>query len=291
MNTQNPKKWYTRNKFLIPVTAIITLLLTIFLAPQVNKWFADKKEDFKMSLNTTQENVKQGEIVKIHLTLQPDEKYDKSISLSAIGQSSDIEIIFNPQNGKIKEDMTSEIEIRPMASVTPGERDITIKGIGSDGKFHECFFKLNITGKKIENPPQPPSGDTDPINGINKISYGDKVYGYLKIPDDVSEFTLYLMEGDSPKVGSTEIMQDEKGDELNQISRDQFLNNLGKYIKMANDKNKKLILSANDKQDKWRAANKFKFGKEANNLKQLKQIKMWHPNDNVTYNMTGWINY
>jgi hypothetical protein len=74
------------------------------------------------------------------------------------------------------------------------------------------------------------------------------------------------------------------------VDKEVFLNGLGHYISIAKEKNKRLIIGADDGTGKFMKNNEIKFGKDMNNMKLLKLSKMRHPNGNI-YNITGWIDY
>lgn len=124
-----------------------------------------------------------------------------------------------------------------------------------------------------------------------EIIYNDTTFGFIKIPSDVTFFTLYVQNGNSRAEGSSSLLVDPlaDNDEINQIPTDSLLKNLGYYVKLAGKK--RLIVSAFGESDQWYASNRITFGKNADNLKIFKRSKMFHPWDKKVYEMQGWINY
>lgn len=116
------------------------------------------------------------------------------------------------------------------------------------------------------------------------IKFNQRILGYLYIPKITNQFYLYLQDWNgSTKPGTTEIL-------AGNINKIELLNKLGKYIDTANSIPKRLIISANDELFKWEAANRLKWSKEKDNLKPLKNSKMWSPQRDEIYDMQGCFN-
>lgn len=123
-----------------------------------------------------------------------------------------------------------------------------------------------------------------------KIEYDNTILGYIELPD-LKYATLYLQNGDSPKKEDVEFLKDAKGKKVNVIGKDELINNLGYYIYIANQKGKRLVIGATERDNKWLAANDIRFSKNGKNLKPLEHTDMWSLNTDEVLPMQGWINY
>ncbi|MFA5403915.1 MAG: hypothetical protein WC358_03165 [Ignavibacteria bacterium] len=271
----------------------------IFAAIIGSSWtyYLNRRGDFILSIDTIQNSVKPGETKRIKVSINIYDGYKKSVKLDVSGKPDKVYIDFQPPVTHADFGYTSTMIVTVGSDVTEGDYKIIITGSGNDGKEHSCPYYLTVLSKTLK-PPETPGGiegtkgTTENLGeNLYKIGYDGITFGYLKLPSEIDMITLYLMEGNKPKEGSTVIMEDLKGEEINMISRDDFLKNLGNYINSANIHERKLIISAHGEKTQWYAANVIKFGKDPKNLKYLKQIKMWHPVVNKVIEMQGWINY
>ena len=121
---------------LVGIVAIIVAII-IWQRPPKNR-------DFTMSVTPMRGKISQGGVTQTSIYVKGEGGYKHSVSLSASGQPSGIQIAFSPPFGPAVPAFTSTMLVNVEPKVPPGECEITIKGIGEDGREHSCKYTLNI---------------------------------------------------------------------------------------------------------------------------------------------------
>lgn len=175
--------------------------------------------------------------------------------------------------------------------------DITafFRGLGSG-----TTTGIDTTKPPIKDSIKPPQIDTPKVKceyqeiekDMYTFSYQNVSYGCIYIPSSIKEFTLYEQNGASENAKDSREFIDDKNREVGFLSLDSLLCNLGKYISIANSRNKRLIISANDPdRNDWRGNLKMKYGKDKNSLVPFKRSRPYIHSDEKVYTIQGWINY
>lgn len=168
---------------------------------------------------------------------------------------------------------------------TPSET--IVKTIEPDKSTESITSPKTNTSSKIETTNYSSIG-TDTFS----ISYNNVSYGYIYIPSDITDFFLYEQIGSSQSPDDSRPFVDEVGKNVGYIDKNKFLNNIGRYIQIANSRNKRLIVSANDPSiNNWRANLDMKFGKTKSKLEAFEKSKPYVHSDKKPIEITGWINY
>jgi hypothetical protein len=121
---------------LVGIVAIIVAVVIWQRPPQ--------DRDFTMSVTPMRGKISQGGVTQTSIYVKGEGGYKHSVSLSASGQPSDVQIAFSPPFAPASPAFTSTMLVNVESKTTPGECEITIKGIGEDGREHSCKYTLNI---------------------------------------------------------------------------------------------------------------------------------------------------
>lgn len=153
MSNENRRPWYIRPQIAIPgITGIIAVVAII-----VNILTTLPPPDFSISVNPVQGIVQQGGVISTAITVKGEQKYKESISLSASGLPSGVVVTFVPPIGGPAPTFTSNVIITVGSDTSIGRYEITIKGIGSDGKEHSSKYTLNVMPITTHGTPPTPS--------------------------------------------------------------------------------------------------------------------------------------
>lgn len=131
-------------------------------------------------------------------------------------------------------------------------------------------------------------------NSIDKntfpISYSTGT-GYIFLPKGAKYFILYLRTGEYEKPNNVEYLIDRNENPVFWIDRETFIKNLGEYINIAIEKNKQLIITADNGDGKNHLImnNFIKWGKTKNDLKYLERVQ--NIQENWSGEVTGLLEY
>lgn len=135
------RPWYRRLEILIPIIAVI---LGAILAPIMVKIFTPAPADFNISIDPMEGKVQQGGVISTAITVKSINGYKYLISLSASNQPSGVIVTFVPPFGGPTPSYTSTVTIDVNPGTLPDSYEITINGLGADGKEHSCKYILNV---------------------------------------------------------------------------------------------------------------------------------------------------
>lgn len=108
-----------------------------------------RDRDFTMSVTPMRGRISQGGVTETSIYVKGEGGYKHSVNLSASGQPSDVQIAFSPPFGPAEPAFTSTMTVNVEPKVPPGDCEITIKGIGEDGREHSCKYTLNIIKREV----------------------------------------------------------------------------------------------------------------------------------------------
>ena len=109
------------------IVAIAAIVVTILI------WWSP---DFEISVNPMEGTVQQGREITSAITVKAIHGYKQSVSLSASGHPSGVVITFDPPIGGQTPSYTSTVKINIGSDAPTGKYELTIKGLGADGKEH-----------------------------------------------------------------------------------------------------------------------------------------------------------
>lgn len=143
--------------------------------------------DFNLSINSLQGTVQQGGVISPALTVTAEDNYRESVSFSASGLPSGTLISFNSSNAVPTPFFTSNANITVDPQTPPGSYELTINGLGADGKEHQVKYLLNVLPGVVSKPAAQPGAAeqtryaiTSPADGSPisaNASYGVPVTG------------------------------------------------------------------------------------------------------------------
>jgi hypothetical protein len=105
------------------------------------------EEDFSIEIGLTSGRVARENSLTVPVSVETIGGYSNLITLSASGQPSGVDISFFPATGT--RNFSSLMTIRAEMTAPIGTHEITVRGIGSDGKAHTVSYSLTITGPLI----------------------------------------------------------------------------------------------------------------------------------------------
>lgn len=153
MANVNKRPWYKSAAYLGVIVAIVATVVTIILG-----LLSPPPPDFSIAVNPMGGPVHQGgvfpyRLITTAITVEGIQGYKHPVSLSASGQPSGIVITFVPPLGEAKPSYTSNVTISVDSNVPVGSYEITIKGVGADGKEHSCKYTLNVMSRQVTPTP------------------------------------------------------------------------------------------------------------------------------------------
>ena len=146
----NNDRWSRHKKIAIYLGVIIPILAIVVSIIVWRCPYPPPTSDFSVSVDPMDGVVQQDGVIQTTVTVKGIHGYEYNISLSASGQPSDVVITFAPPMGGPKPAFTSNVLVNVGSNVPIGSYEITIKGIGADGKEHSCNYILTVI------PPPPP---------------------------------------------------------------------------------------------------------------------------------------
>lgn len=143
----------TLTQWIMIVSALVVLGVGIYN-------HTDQSPDFSISVDPMQGQVEQGGVLQASVSAESIKGYDKSISISSTQQPAGIVTSFTPSVGKAS--YTSNLMINVDQSVSIGNYEIEVKGLGADGKVHSTYYKISVM------PNAPLNTTPKPINQSNE---------------------------------------------------------------------------------------------------------------------------
>jgi hypothetical protein len=142
MSDKKERRWYKNPIIMLPIiVAIVVPISVVFVA----HWLAPPpSSDFSLSVKPMIGEVSASGVIQTTITVKGLHGYDHTVSLSASGQPTGIVISFAPPFGEAKPSYTSGVTIKVDADVPEGKYETKIKGMGADGKEHNCNYILTV---------------------------------------------------------------------------------------------------------------------------------------------------
>ncbi len=164
MSTANAQ-WWKKPTLMVP--AIVAIMAAIIGAIWTY-WLNPPSADFGVSISPLEGIVQQGGVVSPAITVTSQNGYKEAVSLSSTGQPAGVVVTFNSSNAVPKPSYTSNVNIAVDSRVPIGVYELSIRGLGADGKEHLVKYKFNVTAKEQlqANPYQanPYQASTQPQN-------------------------------------------------------------------------------------------------------------------------------
>lgn len=162
----------SKNQWLTILTILVTLVgvgVTLGLGIYNH---SEESPDFRISVDQMEGKVEQGGVLQASITVESINGYDKSISLSSNQQPAGIVTSFTPPIGGASPSYTSNLMINVDKSVSIGNYEIEIKGLGADGKMHSTYYNLYVMPyNNIQDNNTDPIVKDNPAVPIVEITY------------------------------------------------------------------------------------------------------------------------
>src|SRR5574341_433263 len=144
MSNEIGRPWYKNPRILIP---LIQIFVAAIIGATYAFWLNAPSSDFSISINPMNGQVQQGGVITTAITVKGEYGYKESVSLSGSGQPPGVVITFAPPIGGLTPSYTSIVKITISLDAPVGKYEITIKGLGADGKERSVKYILDIMPK------------------------------------------------------------------------------------------------------------------------------------------------
>lgn len=123
---------------------------------------------------------------------------------------------------------------------------------------------------------------------VFEIFYGNSSLGFIQLPEELTGFELYEQIGKSVQPKDNRYFLEFNGWGKYSLNRDSLLNNIARYIIIANSRKMRLIISAfdnsaSDPKLEWSGNTKILYGKTKNTLSPLAKTRIYHQGDKEIY--------
>lgn len=152
MSDKKERRWYKNPIIMLPIIVAIVVPISVVF---VQYRLAPPSSDFSLSVKPMVGEVSASGVIQTTITVKGLHGYDHTVSLSASGQPTGIVISFAPPFGEAKPSYTSGVTIKVDADVPAGKYETKIKGMGADGKEHNCNFILTVNPMPFTPTPTP----------------------------------------------------------------------------------------------------------------------------------------
>ncbi|HEY9246920.1 MAG TPA: hypothetical protein VIO11_08755 [Candidatus Methanoperedens sp.] len=165
-------------KIIIPaIIGIVTIVVTIILGLP--------PEDFRVIVSPLEGTVQHGGVIQTTVTVEGLHGYNYPVIISASEQSSGIIVTSILPVGGMKPTFTSNLILSVSTEVPIGKYEITIKGLGADGKERISKYTLNVM-PEIPTPTQTLPHPQKPAISITSPKEGDFIPAYYIVRGTIS---------------------------------------------------------------------------------------------------------